>query len=273
MTRVSAGRSAAVRSAAGRSASDHLTANPSVVGHVVHALPPGRRPGGGSYRIGPLVVAVCGYVVAWWPGATVAVVLWGLAPWVAARRLRTRARRRLGAALAEVLELAARGVRTGVAPDRALVDAAELVGPPVGELVSELVRWAGAGNPRDASRRWALGHHDPAVSIVAATVGLVSGRDGGAARGFEAAATVLRDAIGAPATPRRGRPNRGRRRRCWSAAPVVLAVGALAVDPSRVGRVLAEPIALVCVAVGAGCELVGAWWMSRLLVDVSGPRS
>jgi Flp pilus assembly protein TadB len=179
----------------------------------------------------------------------------------------------VGAALADLLELAARDVRTGVAPDRALVDAAAVVGPPAGALVAERVRWVGAGDARDASRRWALRHHDPAVSIVAATVGLVSGRGGGAARGFEAAANVLRE-----------RDRRARDAEAWAAqarasatllvgAPVVLAIGSFAIDPRRAGRVLAEPIALACVAAGAGCELIGAWWMGRLLADASGARS
>lgn len=232
--------------------------------------PSGWRSDGGSPRLGSLVVAVCGYAIGWWPGAVAAVVLWGLAPRSAARRRRTRARRRVGAALADLLELAARGVRTGVAPDRALVAAAEAIGPPAGDLVAELVRWVGAGDAPDASRRWALRQADPAVSIVAATVGLVSGRGGGAARGFEAAANVLRE-----------RDRRARDAEAWAAqsrasatllvgAPVVLAVGAFAVDPSRAGRVLSEPVALACVAAGASCELIGAWWMSRLFADVSG---
>ena len=261
-----------------RSPVTRSTDAPSVAGQPVEASgasrwPCRRRWHVGAAHLGPMAVAAFGYAVGRWPGSTAAVAVWALAPRISARRRSTRARRRLGATLADVLELAARGVRTGVAPDAALRDAAALVGPPVVELVGELVRGVGAGDPTEATRRWANLHDDPAVSVVAATVGLVAGRGGGAARGFEAAANVLRE-----------RDRRARDAEAWAAqskasatllvgAPLVLAVGALAVDPSRAGRVLAEPIALACVVAGAACELVGAWWMSRLLVDASEPRS
>lgn len=222
--------------------------------------------------LGSLLVAAMGYLAGRWPGAVVSVTAWWLAPRLLGRRRRVREQRRLGAGLATVLELAARGVRTGMAPEAALAQSAGLTGGMAGELVGELVRRLAAGDPIGAARRWARAHDDPSVSVVAATVALVVGPEGGAARGFEAAATVLRE-----------RDRRIRDAESWAAqsrssatllvvAPLVLAAGSFVGSPGLASRVLAEPSALACMAVGAGFELMGTWWMGRLLVDVSGRR-
>lgn len=223
-------------------------------------------------HLGAPVVGLAGFLVGNWPGAVMAVTLWCFMPRLAERRRRERERRRLGAELATVLELAARGVRTGMAPEAALLHASELTGGLAADLIGELVRWLGAGDPGGAVRRWTHAHDDPAVAVVAATVDLVTGREGGSARGFEAAATVLR-----------ARDRRARDAESWAAqsrssatllvaAPVVLAAGSFVLDPSIVARVMFEPAAIVCVTFGVGLDLLGAWWMRRLLTDVSGFR-
>ena len=219
-----------------------------------------------------LVASAVGLVVAGVPGAVMGITAISVGPrlWRAHQVRRTR--RELPVRLAAVMELGARAVRAGDAPTAALRSAADHVGDEVAMLIDALVVDAAGSSLASALRRWTEANEHPAVSVVAAAIGLVADGEGSAARAFEAAAVTLRD-----------RDTAAKEIAAWAAqsrasatllvaAPGVLALGALVIDPSSTYRMLANPLAVISIATGVALETAGAYWMARLVHRQGGWR-
>lgn len=168
----------------------------------------------------------------------------------------------------EVLELAARGVRSGLAAPAALDEARHLVGG----QVAGAMPGSGPGRLGDRFDAWAAQTATPAAQLVAGAVGAASAAGADPARAFEASARALRarrtlhDEVAAAAAQSRASAT------LLALAPlVVLGLSAVA-DPAFVGRTSREPVALGCVAVGFVCDAVGFWWMWHMVQGLGGSR-
>lgn len=211
-----------------------------------------------AVAVGALAAGPVGAVVL---GAGVVV-----APRIVAGRRRARAARRLGDEVATLFELAARAVRTGVAVPEAVASVAVTRPGPAATLVTELFT---PGSAAVTSGRDGAGPGST-VGVVTAIVGIVGGTTGGAARGLEAGAMILRERQRA-----RGEVQAGiaqARTSAWllGGAPVVLAAIAAVLTPGGPAALLAHPGALVAVGVGIVAEGVGLTWTRRLVRAVEG---
>ena len=212
-----------------------------------------------------LIAGAVGIVVAGLPGAVLGVTAMSVGPRLWRVRQVRRARQELPVRLAAVMELAARAVRSGDAPTVALRSSAAHVGEEVVALVDALVVDAAGSSLASALRRWTEANDHPAVSVVAAAIGLVADGEGSAARAFEAAAITLRDRDAAAREIAAWAAQSRASATLLVAAPGVLALGALVIDPSSTYRMLANPLAVISIAVGVALEAVGAYWMTCLV--------
>lgn len=197
--------------------------------------------------------------------ATGAVVGVGLALF-ARRRRRLRAPRVREDVCIEVLELAARGVRSGLAAPAALDEARQLVGGPVADAMPG----GGTGRLGDRFDAWAASTATPAARVVAGAVGAAGAAGADPARAFEAAARALRarrslrDEAAAAAAQARASAA------LMALAPVVVLGLSALTDPSFVSRSTHDPVALGCVALGLLSDVVGFWWMWRMVQALAG---
>lgn len=198
-------------------------------------------------------------------GALVGFVVILVGPSVSRKHRARSEGRQLVSSLATVAELAARSVRAGDTVRVALSLAASHVGGRADTLVGELLELAETAPLSDAVTAWAEIHDDPAVSVVAAAIGLDARGEGSAARALEAAAVTLRDRHAA-----------ARELSAWSSqarasatllvvAPGVLGVGALLLRPTELTSVLANPLAGVSILMGIALEILGATWMAHMV--------
>lgn len=226
-----------------------------------------------SAWLGPVVVAVAGFVVFGWPGAGAALAVWLFFPRFVERRQRRRTGEQLGRDLASVLELAARGVRTGEPPLVSLRQAADLTGGETGRVIDRILGDVGTEQSQQGTTPPTRSVGDPSTAVVVATLHLVQGREGGAARAFEAGAALLRErerrAGEAEAAAAQARASS----RLLVGAPAVVSVGTLVTSPGLPIRLLSEPLALGCLGLGIGLEVAGNVWMRRMVAEITAIRS
>ncbi len=219
-----------------------------------------------------LVASAVGLVMAGIPGAMICITAITVGPRLWRAHQVRRSRRELPVHLAAVMELGARAVRAGDAPTVALCSAAERVGDEVAMLIEALVVDAAGTSLASALRRWTEANDHPAVAVVAAAIGLVADGEGSAARAFEAAAVTLRDRDAAAKEIAAWAAQSRASATLLVAAPGVLALGALVIDPASTYRMLANPLGVISIAAGVALEAAGAYWMTRLVHRPGGWR-
>jgi tight adherence protein B len=202
-----------------------------------------------------------------WPMAFVAAVAFVIGTWVALDSLRGRAARQVDLALPDVLESAARSLRSGTSLRIALSESTEHAPPRLAESLRAVVATAERGVPFvDAVDAWAHASVGDGVRLAGATLALSAELGGGAARSLDAVAATLRDRnavrreVAALSSQARASAV------VIGVAPVGFAVLAASVDPTTVDFLLRSPVGAGCLVVGVTLDGLGAAWMHRLAV-------
>ena len=173
---------------------------------------------------------------------------------------------RVDTALPETLEAMARSLRSGSSLRLAIAEASASAPAPLGDGLADVAEAARRGRPLAAAiDRWSGTTPGDGVSLAAAALGLGAELGGAAARSLDGVAGTLRDR------------NNGRREvRALSAqarasavvigsAPLAFLVVVAAADPGAIGFLVGSPIGRLCLASGLGLDVVGAWWMRRIV--------
>jgi tight adherence protein B len=184
---------------------------------------------------------------------------------VALHLCRGRADVRLARSVPDALDAVARSCRSGSSLVSALGELDDGDGPagPVFADVSHRVRHG--VSLREALDDVLVIHPEPAMRLAAAA--LLVGSDTGAApaRAVEGVAATLRDRAALDREAAAQATQATASAAVLVVAPVGFGVVAAATDP-RVGAFLVSfPFGVGCLAAGASLDLVGAWWMHRLV--------
>lgn len=193
-----------------------------------------------------------------------AAVIGGL--WAVLHGMRSRRDDHLARSVPDALDVVARSSRAGSSVVQALCDLETSDAGPAERV------FAGAG--RRVGKGWSLRrsldvvvqeHPLPAVRLAAAAI-LVGSETGAApARAVEGVAATLRDRA---ALEREAAAHATQARASAAVlvlAPVGFALFAVAADPKVGDFLFRSPLGWVCLALGAGFDALGAWWMARIV--------
>jgi len=213
----------------------------------------------------PAVAAAAGAVVAGPRGGVAGAVLAGIGEWVALRLSGGRAAARLARSVPDSLDAVARSCRAGASVVGAL-SALGVDDGPAGPLFAGVARQVQHGVAlSDALDDVVAAHPEPAVRLAATA--LLVGADTGAApaRAVEGVAATLRDnaALEREATGQATQATASAA--VLVVAPMGFGVIAVVTDPRVGGFLFSSPIGWACLAAGVALDVVGAWWMSRLV--------
>jgi tight adherence protein B len=181
-----------------------------------------------------------------------------------------RTRRReveLTAALPDLLDRAAGGLRAGAPPLVALAEAAAAADVPPG-LAADLVRVVGRATGVGAGpalAAWAEERPVPAVAAVAAALQVTIGAGGPGAAALEGLATGLRDRHDAAAEIVALSAQARMSAVVVGAAPVASLALSLLADRRVAPTLLTTAPGRACLAGGVALEGLAAWWMRRIL--------
>lgn len=166
------------------------------------------------------------------------------------------------------LDTVAGSLRGGSALTTALGDAAS-VGGRLGSELATMTRHVRDGRPLpDVLAEWSRAD-DPSTTLAGASLTLAAAVGGPGADAVEAAAASLRersaieaevDALSVQAKLSAG---------ILSVAPLGFAVLLVSLDPTSARFLLATPAGWACIGVGLLLDVVGAWWMHRLVRGAS----
>jgi tight adherence protein B len=171
------------------------------------------------------------------------------------------------AALPDVLERVASGLRAGAAPLRALAEAAggaDLPAPLAADLARVIDR-AGEGELVAALDRWAAERPLPAVAAVAAAMEVAVGAGGPAAPALDGLATGLRDRHDAAAEIAALSAQARLSAIVVGAAPVVSLALSLLVDPRVAPTLISTAPGRACLLAGIALEGLACLWMHRIV--------
>ncbi len=215
--------------------------------------------------VAPLVSGVGGALVAGPAAGLAALVAAALAEAAALRMLRGRATRLLARSVPEALEAIARSCRAGSSVVGALAELGPDDGPAAPVLAGVATRVAHGVALRDALDGLVVEH--PVAELRLAAAALLVGADTGAApaRAVDGVAATLRDR----AALEREAAGLATQSRASAAVLVVAPVGfgvvAIATDPRVASFLFTGPAGWACLGAGVGLDVLGGWWMSRLV--------
>ena len=184
---------------------------------------------------------------------------------VALRLCRERAARRYAAALPSVLEQVAADLRAGGTVASALTTVVDAGGPLANDLRRVRARTDLGVALTDALTAWPADRPVDGVRAAAGALSLASGMGGRAADAIDGLARSLRDRLGAAAEAGALSAQARLSAVIVGAAPIAYLVFSTAVDPSSTATLVTTAPGRVCLALGLGCELLGAWWMQRIV--------
>lgn len=207
------------------------------------------------------------------------VARWMATRWAAARsaaiaspparswRERRDARRR-EEQLPDLVDAVVRSVRAGASLPTALRDGAELVGGPLLDDLVAVERDVELGVPWSAALAgWAARSGDDVrLLVTAAGLGAEMGR--GTAAALDGVATTLADRRDVAGEARAAAAQATASAAMLVLLPVLFAGVLAAVDPTSLATLVGTPLGLLCLAVAIGLDVVGAWWMRRLIGSV-----
>lgn len=205
------------------------------------------------------------------PGVVVSIAAAIAVPRVARRVLARRRLEQRDRQIPDAMERVAAALRAGSAPGPALVEVAGELEAPLGEELRGVARGLHRGEPLSAVLdRWARRHDaSPAVVLAASALELGAAAGGHVARAVDGVAATLRERrqiegeVAALATQARTS--------AWllAAAPVAFAALVGTVEPGVVRFLVATPLGLVCLALGAALDGLGLVWMGRIVRGAS----
>ncbi|MBK5222154.1 MAG: type II secretion system F family protein [Acidimicrobiia bacterium] len=182
------------------------------------------------------------------------------------RAARHRRERGLAASVPDALDHIARSCRSGSSVVQALHEVGSAGVGPAGEVLAEVAQRVERGAAMRESLDDLVGRHQVGALRLAAAALLVGADTGAApARAVEGVATTLRDRAALDREAAAHATQAKASAAVLVLAPVGFGVFTIAADP-RVGDFLfRSPGGLACLAGGATLDVLGAWWMSRLV--------
>jgi tight adherence protein B len=187
---------------------------------------------------------------------------------VGLRATRHRRDHLIARAVPDTLDAIARSTRSGLSVVQALAALDRPDASPADHLFAAVATRVGRGVSLRSGLDQLLAASDLPPVRLAVTALLVGSETGAApARAVEGVAATLRDRM---ALDREAAAHSSQARASVAVlvvAPVGFGLFAIATDP-RVGQFLFRtPAGWFCLAIGVGLDLVGAWWMHRIMVD------
>ncbi len=185
---------------------------------------------------------------------------------LALRVARGRGSRRADASLPDLLEHAARELRSGLDLVPALGSAAATVGGVHGDEVAAVVARVDRGATVVAALGpWSDAHPRPPVGLAVAALEVAAEAGGARAAALDGVAATLR-ARAVVADESRALASQARASAAVMVAlPLVVAALGSAADPRLAHTLLGTPVGLGCVLVAALLDGAGAWWMQRVV--------
>lgn len=176
-----------------------------------------------------------------------------------------RADRRLEAALPDVLEAVARGLRSGASLRGALAEAGAGAQGPLGVDLRRLSADVDHGEPLPAAiDDWVRRRPLVGVRLSAAAVLLASEAGGAPARAVDGVAATLRSRLDVAAEVRALASQARISALVMVAAPLAFAAFSTATDRKTRAFLLGTPVGLACLVIGIGLDAVAAVWMQHL---------
>lgn len=195
------------------------------------------------------------------------------------RRSRLRAalaRRRVpsvDAALPEALEAMARSLRSGASLAIAIDEASASVGPPLAEGLAAVTATAARGRSVAAAiDGWAACTAGDGVPLAAAALALGAELGGTAARSLDGVADTLRDRNAVHREIRALSTQARTSAAVIAVAPVAFSALVALADPRSVAFLVTSTFGLLCLAVGIGLDVLGGWWMRRIVARAGRER-
>jgi Flp pilus assembly protein TadB len=173
---------------------------------------------------------------------------------------------RIDNALPDALESMARGLRSGGSLRLAIGETGASAAAPLGEGLVEVAEAASRGRSLlDAVDRWRAATPGDGVPLAAAALGLGAELGGAAARSLDGVAGTLRDRNAARREVRALSAQARASAVVIGIAPVAFLLVVAAADPGSVSFLVGSPVGLVCLVSGLGLDVVGGWWMRRIV--------
>ena len=216
-----------------------------------------------------VVLALAVLATAAWGIAAVAVVGAGCAsvPPLATAALRRRRLDERDRQLPDAIERIAASLRSGTQLGPALTEVAGQLDPPLGDDLRATVQGLAHGEAvPHALARWA-GRPDasPDLVLAASALGLGAAAGGQVARAVDGVAATLRERRQLHAEARALATQA--RTSAWllASAPIAFAAIVATIEPGVLRFLLATPIGLMCLALGALLDALGTSWMARIV--------
>lgn len=209
-------------------------------------------------------VLVVGVVAGVLPGALVGAGVIGL-PSVSQRVGRWRRDQSVEAALPQLLDEMARGMRAGLSPSIAFVEAIRVAPAPVVMAASDVVDRLRSGDDLvRASAAWATERASPGTELLATAVAVGSVVGGVHARTIDAVAATLRERQAMDAELATQALQARLSALVMTIAPIVFCGFLVLSDPRASHFLLRTPMGIVCAMVGIALDTVAALWMARI---------
>ena len=189
---------------------------------------------------------------------------WASLPLLAPRWLSLRSERRRVAAVPEVLDAVARGLRSGASLIQALEEASREEGPLAGELalvVAEAQRGAGVAPALDS---WARRRPSGPVRLAATALAMGAEAGGATARTVEGVASTVRQRLAVAGETKALTSQARISAQVMALAPLGFCAIGAATDPALARFLFVTPLGWVFLATGAALDLAGAVWMHKL---------
>ena len=201
--------------------------------------------------------------------APIVAVATVVAIFVALVLARGRAQRAYVAALPGFVELVAAQLRSGHTVASALRDLSDRPGTVAPDLARMQQRIALGAPFDDALARWADERALEPVHAVAGAFVVANETGGAAAAALDGLARSMRDLLGAQAEGAALSAQARLSAVVVGAAPVAYLAFATAADPSSATMLVTTSTGRICLALGAGLDAAGAWWMRRIVVSTA----
>ncbi len=183
------------------------------------------------------------------------------------RVTRRRRARQADEALSDWLDAAARSVRSGGSLAQALAGAASSVAStPLGADVLALGRAIEQGDPlSSALQAFDRALSSPPRQLTVRALALASEVGGAPSGALDGVSATLRHLVGIRGEARALATQARLSAVVIAASPVAFTVVAGSVDGRVLAFLVGSPVGLACLALGIGLDVLGAWWMARLI--------
>ena len=177
------------------------------------------------------------------------------------------------AALPEALEAMARSLRSGASLPIAIDEASSSVGPPLADGLADVTAIAARGRSVvDAIDGWATQTDGDGVALAAAALALGAELGGTAARSLDGVADTLRDRNAVQREIRALSTQARASAAVIAIAPFAFSALVALADPSSVTFLFTSGFGVACLAIGIALDIVGAWWMRRIVTRAGRER-